>query len=133
MSAISKFLGRFAESGTWRDTNGNSGELGGEISISVDAQRVFFSIDDGHTMIAGLSADPSSPMKFEGSGGGATSAGTVYVGRNSLILEYTADVAGREEHNLDVWTLSGSDLQRAGIIRQSERTIWFEAEMRKSG
>jgi hypothetical protein len=47
-----------------------------------------------------------------------------------IVGEYLADVRGREERNVDVWIFDDSAIRRAGIIRQGETTIWFEAEMK---
>lgn len=133
MADVSKFLGCYSESGYWRDASGNSGELRGGLSVSLTADQLQISTDDGHTMVAQPSMDSSQPMRFEASGGGTSSAGTVYIGEQSLILEYTASVNGRRERNVDIWTVSGRNLQRAGIIRQDGRTIWFEAAMNRTG
>ena len=73
-----------------------------------------------------------TPAPLEGTGGGATTSGTLYAGDQMIILEYLADVGGREERNTDIWKFSGHALTRGGIIRQGERTIWFEANMKRA-
>lgn len=129
---ISRFAGDYSETGRWRDARGNSGALRGRVTIRVEDDRFSMVSDDGHTMVARLPADLAQPILFEGTGGGATTSGSLCYGDESLILEYAADVRGREEHNVDVWTFGGSMARRAGVIRQIARTIWFEAHMERS-
>jgi len=75
---LSKFLDDFSEDGRWQNDSGDSSDLSGGISVSLDADQLHFSVDDdGHKMIAQISDGSSQPFQFEGSGGGATPAGTV--------------------------------------------------------
>ena len=129
MLDVSKFTGDYRESGKWRTAGGTSGDLQGRIIVRVENGQLSFSSDDGHTMTAQPVDGLSQPINLEGTGGGATSSGTLYVGDEAIILEYVANVRGREEHNVDVWTFTDGKATRAGIIRQPERTIWFEAKM----
>jgi hypothetical protein len=71
-------------------------------------------------------------VSFKGSGGGTTSSGMIYIGEQTIILEYVANVGGREEKNTDMWMFDGEAVTRAGIIRQSQHDIWFEAKMIRS-
>lgn len=131
MTDISEFAGTYTERVRWRDSSGRTGELSGRIGIHVEADRVSLSSSDGHTMIGRLPAEVTDPIELAGSGGDATSKGRLYVGDQSLVLEYEADVRGRYESNVDVWTFVGGAVLRAGLIRQADVTIWFEAQMEK--
>lgn len=55
----------------------------------------------------------------------------LFLGKTSLVLDYEAHVKDRVESNTDTWIQVGGGFRRAGVIRQSDRTIWFEAKMRK--
>jgi hypothetical protein len=128
---IAKFAGTYNELVRWRDSSGRTGELRGTIDIQVEADRVSLSSGDGHTMIGRLPAQVTDSIELVGSGGDATSKGRLYVGDQTLVLEYEADVRGRHESNVDVWTFVDGAVMRAGLIRQNEVTIWFEAQMEK--
>ena len=128
MLNISDVTGAYTESGQWWDSQGNTGRLQGSIEVSIENDALRFKLDGGHVM----STDPIegyAPARLEGSGGGVTTSGMAYVADRTLILEYVADVQGREERNTDVWTLSSNAPTRGGVIRQDARTIWFEASM----
>ena len=128
MLDITDMTGSYTESGQWWDSEGKTGQLQGNIDVSAEGDQLAFNLDGGHVMQAGP-VQGRVPTVLEGTGGGVNTSGTLYVGETTLILEYSADGRGRHERNTDVWDFSGSGLRRAGIIRQNQRTIWFEVTM----
>jgi hypothetical protein len=64
---------------------------------------------------------------------GESSTGKLYLGGNTMILEYVVDVGGRVERNTDCWVFLKDAIARTGVIRQADRVIWFEAEMSHTG
>jgi hypothetical protein len=119
--------GLYAERGVWRDSAGNHGELNGSVSIVHDAQKLVFEYADGERHSSALTAGATHvPLA------GRNISGMLYLGDDSLILEYDADVKGRPERNTDVWVFQGDLIHRVGAIHQADRTIWFEASMVRS-
>lgn len=119
------FTGQFTESGIWYTDSGHRGPLESNILIRVQGDDLHFDYEDGSShrsqgAAAGLG-------RFPLTGTGVT--GHCYLGTQTLLLEYSADINGRVEHNLDVWTFTDQGITRSGLIRQPERTIWFEAVM----
>ena len=128
MLDITEFAGIYTETGRWWDSDGNTGELQSRILVSAHDDQLTFSLDGGHIMKSGRVRN-YAPTSLEGGGGCVITSGMLYPGDNAIILEYAADVRGRKERNTDIWRRSGNGLRRQGIIRQDERTIWFEASM----
>lgn len=128
----SRFAGNYTESIRWWDDSGRAGELQGSLTVAIERARISLRMDDGHVILGELSIDPSEPTRLVGSGGDATSSGVMYFGEDVLILEYEADVRGRMERTVDVWTLDGSGvILRAGLIHQEGLTIWFQGRMQE--
>jgi hypothetical protein len=124
--------GAYTEVGKWRASNGGSGILQGNITVTHDAGALRFCSQDDHAMLTEPISCKSEQVSFKGSGGGTTSSGMIYIGEQTIILEYVANVRGREEKNTDMWMFNGEAVTRAGIIRQSQHDIWFEAKMIRS-
>jgi hypothetical protein len=121
------FTGQFTESGIWYTDSGHRGPLESTIQISLHGDDLHFHYEDGSThqspgAAAGLGRFPLT---------GAGISGHCYLGTQTLLLEYRADINGRVERNVDVWTFTDQGITRSGLIRQPERTIWFEAVMRR--
>jgi len=121
---IEDIAGTYTEAGTWHDTNGQSGSLSGCVTVTQSSASLSFRYADGVVQTAVFAAGARQAALR-----GASSSGTLYIGANAIILEYTANVDGRNEQNTDVWTFRDGVLHRAGLIRQSERVIWFDAVM----
>ncbi len=61
-------------------------------------------------------------------------AGRAFLAERSLALDYVADVRdGLQENITDTWHRKGVSITRTGLIRQPNRTIWFEADMIRIG
>ena len=60
--------------------------------------------------------------------------GRAFLTEHSLAIDYLADVPdGLQENITDTWHLDGVSITRTGLIRQSNRIIWFEADMIRVG
>ena len=123
-----ELTGKYSELGVWWDTSGMSGPLEGSVLVEFAEDRLTFRYEDGEVQIIGPLVGEACHAAIQGE----KSAGTLYVGDNCLVLEYQADVNGREERNTDTWTFFGEIVRRSGLIRQADRIIWFEAEMVRS-
>jgi hypothetical protein len=119
------FTGTFAESGIWYTDSGFKGPLESNIRIEIRGEDVHFSYEDGSVHIAVGAA--AGPGHYALTGNGVT--GVCLVGALTLMLDYRADIEGRVEHNVDQWTFTDKHIHRSGLIRQTERLIWFEALM----
>ena len=61
-------------------------------------------------------------------------AGRAFLADNSLALDYVADVRdGLQENITETWHRHDRSITRTGLIRQPNRTIWFEADMIRIG
>ncbi len=118
-------VGRFLESGIWYTDSGHRGPLKSVIQIHVEGDDLIFDYEDGSRHTA--AGAKSGLGHFTLSGQGVT--GLCYLATQTLTLEYTANIDGQVETNLDVWTFTDSHITRSGLIRQPERLIWFEAMM----
>ena len=123
---LNAIVGRYQEDGVWRASTGESGLLSGVVSIEHLNGRLEFSYSDGSRQVSGLVRN-SGPVELTGTLGD----GKLFLGDTSLTLEYEADVDGRVEYNTDTWVKCECCFRRAGVIRQAEKHIWFEAKMVK--
>ena len=117
--------GEYTEAGIWWDAHGKSGTLDGSVAIEFDGDRLAFRYGDGEVQTTESLVGVGNCSTIRG----RKSSGTVFIGENCLILEYTAEVNGLEEKNTDSWMFCGGTIRRSGLIRQRDRVIWFEAEM----
>ena len=117
--------GTFVESGIWQDTRGNGGELCGRIIMTNTDECLSFQYEDGSSQTSGLITAAVMNTSLDGE----SSTGKLYLGGNTMILEYVVDVGGRVERNTDCWVFLKDAIARTGVIRQADRVIWFEAEM----
>lgn len=127
MLKLENIKGVYRESGNWRSTNGDSGDLSGSVTLGYSLGRLSFLYGDGDSQIT----EPLTTEMNHAQLRGGASVGTVYFGSNSVIVEYDADVNGRQERNTDVWTFLDGTVHRAGVIRQETRMIWFDSVMLK--
>ena len=123
--------GKYEERGSWKDSDGESGNLEGNIQeIRFEENKLYFCYSDGEEcLVSEIIHSGDLPIRTSGNHG----EGTLLIGADIVILEYEADIDGRVERNTDIWTFSGDGVQRAGVIRQDKRVIWFEAQMIKIG
>jgi hypothetical protein len=119
------FTGTFVESGIWYTDSGHRGPLESVIRIIATGNDLQLLYEDGSRHA--VTGAASGLGRFELQGNNAT--GTLFIGAQTLLFDYSADIEGRIEHNVDVWTFTDHGITRSGIIRQPERTIWFEAVM----
>jgi hypothetical protein len=91
--------GEYTEAGTWWDTHGKSGTLDGSVGIEFDGNQLSFRYGDGEVQTTESLAWAGDCSAIRGQ----KSTGTVFIGENCLILEYTAEVDGVEERNTDTW------------------------------
>jgi hypothetical protein len=126
---LDKIVGRYEEVGTWKDSDGKSGELTGSFQeVRFHGNRLYFDYGNtGETQISEEIESHDRPICLSSNLG----EGKILIGQKSLTLEYTANVDGRVERNTDIWSFTANCIQRYGVIRQDTKTIWFEAEMKK--
>ena len=117
--------GEYSEAGTWWDASGQSGGLGGSVTIESTDNRLKFLYGGGELQITETLAGGARSAAIQGQ----NSTGFLFIGDDCLILEYTMDLEGHEETNTDIWMFYRGLIRRSGVIRQSDRTIWFEAGM----
>lgn len=117
--------GEYSEEGTWLDASGQSGALGGSVTIESTENRLKFLYGDGELQITESLAGRAKSAAIQGQ----NSTGILFIGDDCLILDYTMEVDGREETNTDIWMFYRELIRRSGVIRQRNRTIWFEARM----
>ena len=126
---LDKIVGKYEEVGTWKDSDGKSGELAGNLqAIRFCGNRLYF--DYGSTEETQISEEIEShdrPICLSSKLG----EGKILIGDKTITLEYSANVDSRVERNTDIWSFGTNSVQRYGVIRQDTRTIWFEAEMKK--
>jgi|TARA_Y100000310_G_scaffold278729_1_gene297401 hypothetical protein len=122
-------VGKYEEVGTWKDSDGNSGELMGNFQeIRFHNSRLYFVYAGAEeTQISDEIESHDRPIRISNKLG----EGRIFIGDKSITLEYTADVDGRVERNTDIWCFGTNSVQRYGLIRQDTRTIWFEAVMKR--
>ena len=122
---LSELAGEYSEVGAWWDTGGKTGALEGTVVVEPVAGGLEFRYGDEDTQTAEPLARGVRHTILKGS----TSSGVLLVGEHCLILEYEASVNGMVEKNTDTWSVVEGVVRRSGVIRQPNRTIWFEAEM----
>lgn len=122
------FVGRYSGETRWRSSDGDAGSFDGSIALERSGHEVMVRFGDGHVVSGELAEMDAAQVELRGESEGVSSEGTLLILDGWLMLEYVADVGGRVERNTDAWTLRGDVLARAGLIRQDERTIWFESE-----
>lgn len=125
---IQEIGGEYTEVGTWWDASGQSGTLGGSITIESTENRLKFLYGNGELQITESLAGGTKSAAIQG----PNSVGVLFIGDDCLILEYTMDVDGRKETNTDTWMFYRDQIRRSGVIHQSNRTIWFEARMSRA-
>ena len=130
---LQDLAGAYTGTVTWRDTRGGQGSFSETVVVVSTRDGVTFRHDDGSSMSAEATALVENHATLHGKSEEVGTTGTLYLADHCMILDYVADVRGREERNTDVWTFSGSSIARTGVIRQADRTIWFEARMDRTG
>ena len=130
---LQDLAGTYTGTVTWRDTRGGQGSLSETVVVESTSDGVAFQHDDGSGMYAEATALAENHVTLHGKSEEVGTTGTLYLADHCMILDYVAHVRGREERNTDVWTFSGTSVARAGVIRQADRTIWFEGGMERTG
>jgi hypothetical protein len=125
---LSEVAGNYEETGTWKSSDGKSGDLdGGTLGIKFENNKIEIVYPDDEVQVSEAIDSFDTPIPITGK----LSSGHVLVGGCTLILEYKADIEGRVEQNTDIWVFRDNVVTRHGVIRQDDRIIWFEATMNK--
>lgn len=132
-TGIDAFVGSYSGETRWRNSLAEQGTFDAALELQCSGRSVTFRFGDGHVTSGEFGDTDDGSVAIHGETEGVRTEGTLFVLDGSLVLEYVADVGGRVERNTDVWMRRGETLVRAGVIRQEERTIWFESEMTRQG
>ena len=125
--------GSYRANVTWLDSFGESGALSEITSIRPlggggVVEGVVIENQDGSS----LRLDPVDGVHglFTVRRNSEGFAGRAFLAEHSLAIDYSADVRdGLHENITDTWHRDGVSITRTGLIRQPNRTIWFEADM----
>ena len=117
----------------WFDSFGESGSLSEVMTLKPlggggVVEGVVFEYEDGSS----LRLDPVDGVHglFTVRRNGEGFVGRAFLADRSLALDYVTDVRdGLQENITDTWHRYNRSTTRTGLIRQPNRTIWFEAHM----
>ncbi len=122
---------------TWFDSFGESGALSEVTSIKpLGGGGVVEGVVIEHQDGSNLRLDPVDGVHglFRVRRNSEGFVGRAFLADHSLAVDYVADVRdGLQENITDTWHREGVSITRTGLIRQPNRTIWFEADMIRIG
>lgn len=120
--------GKYRGKVSWSDSYGESGSLSEVTVLKSVGSSLLVDYEDG----SNLRLDPVDGVLglYTLRCDSAEIAGRAFLTDRSLVLDYVAFVQeGLRENIVDVWHRHNGLITRTGLIRQSSRTIWFEADM----
>ena len=122
---------------TWFDSFGESGALSEIKSIKpLGGGGVVEGVVIEHQDGSSLRLDPVDGVHglFTVRRNSEGFVGRAFLTERSLAVDYVADVGdGLQENITDTWYREGVSITRTGLIRQPNRSIWFEAAMIRVG
>ena len=125
---LTDLAGKYRGNVTWSDSLGESGSLTEVTVLRPEDGSLLVDYQDGSSLRLDQVDGVSGLYTVRRNEGEV--CGRAVLTNRSLVLDYTAGLeGGPRENNTDVWRLDGSSITRTGLIRQPDRTIWFEADM----